>query len=41
MQGNAATPISDAERELEDLQDGIKRLMPEMVAANQADARAR
>jgi hypothetical protein len=37
--GNAATPISDAERELEDLQDGIERLIPEMVAANEARAR--
>ena len=40
LPGNAATPISDAERELEDLQDGIKRLIPEMVEANQARARA-
>jgi hypothetical protein len=40
MQGNAATPISDAERELEDLQDAIKRLIPEIVEANQARARA-
>ena len=40
MQGNAATSISDAERELEDLQDGIKRLIPEIVEANQARARA-
>jgi hypothetical protein len=40
LPGNAATPISDTERELEDLQDGIKRLIPEMVEANQARARA-
>jgi hypothetical protein len=40
LPGNAATPISDAERELKDLQDGIKRLVPEMVEANQARARA-
>jgi len=40
LPGNAATPISDAERELEGLQDGIKRLVPEMVEANQARARA-
>ncbi|PYK81000.1 MAG: hypothetical protein DME37_06225 [Verrucomicrobia bacterium] len=40
LQGHAATLISDAERELEDLQDGIKRLIPEMVEANQARARA-
>ena len=40
LPGNAATPISDAERGLEDLQDGIKRLVPEMVEANQARARA-
>ena len=40
LPGNAATPISDAERELEDLQDAIKRLIPEMVEANQARARA-
>jgi hypothetical protein len=40
LPGNAATPISDAERELKDLQDGIKRLIPEMVEANQARARA-
>jgi hypothetical protein len=39
LQGNAATPISDAERELEGLQDGIKRLIPEMVEANEARAR--
>ena len=39
-QVNAATPINDAERELKDLQDGIKRLVPEMVEANQARARA-
>jgi tetratricopeptide (TPR) repeat protein len=39
LPGNAATPISDAERELKDLQDGIKRLVPEMVEANQARAR--
>ncbi|PYI75948.1 MAG: hypothetical protein DMF04_09235 [Verrucomicrobia bacterium] len=38
--GNAATPISDAERELEDFQDAIKRLIPEIVEANQAHARA-
>jgi hypothetical protein len=38
LPGNAATPISDAERELEDLQDGIKRLVPEMVEANPARA---
>jgi len=40
MQGNAATSISDAERELEDLQDAIKRLIPEIVELNQARARA-
>jgi hypothetical protein len=40
LRGNAATPISDAERELKDLRDGIKRLVPEMVEANQARARA-
>jgi tetratricopeptide (TPR) repeat protein len=40
LPGNAATPISDAERELKDLQDGIKRLVPEMVEANPARARA-
>jgi hypothetical protein len=39
LPGNAATPISDTERELEDLQDGITRLIPEMVAANEARAR--
>jgi hypothetical protein len=39
LQGNAATPISDAERELEGLQDGIKRLIPEMVEANEPRAR--
>ena len=38
--GNVATPINDAERQLEGLQDGIKRLVPEMVEANQARARA-
>ena len=37
---NGAAPISDAEPELEDLQDGITRLIPEMVEANQARARA-
>ena len=41
LPGNAATPISDAERELKDLQDGIKRLIPEMVEADQTRARAR
>jgi hypothetical protein len=40
LPGNAATPISDAERELKDLQDGIKRLVPEMVEADQVRARA-
>jgi len=40
LPGNAATLISDAERELKDLQDGIKRLVPEMVEANQARSRA-
>ena len=40
LQGNAATPISDAERELKDLQDGIKRLMPEIVEADQTRAGA-
>ena len=40
LPGNAATPISDAERELEGLQDGIKRLVPEMVEANQVRSRA-
>jgi hypothetical protein len=39
LPGNAATIISDAERELEDLQDAIKRLIPEMVEANEARAR--
>ena len=40
MQGNAATPISDTERELEDLRDAIKRLIPEVVEADQARVRA-
>jgi tetratricopeptide (TPR) repeat protein len=40
LQGNAPTLISDAERELEDLRNAIKRLIPEMVEADQAHARA-
>ena len=40
LRGNAATPISDTERELENLQGAIKRLIPEIVEANQPRARA-
>jgi hypothetical protein len=40
LPGNGETIISDAQRELKDLQDGIKRLIPEMVEANHARARA-